>query len=161
MEEATIGQQLMQQVVPSLITAAGLALGILVVWLKSQTGKKIRENISEGLAQKALLAANGVVMDLVAAAAQTTVRTLKVALVDGKIDEEEYRRGLQEIKTTIITHVWAQTGGKLLGSGAVSSEPHGLSVIASKVEAAVPLAKAAQAAAVIGGGTKPADPPKG
>jgi hypothetical protein len=155
MEEVTIGQQLMEQVVPQLITAAGLALGMLLVWLKSKTAKKIRENIGEGLAQKALLAANGVIMDLVGAAAQTTVRELKVSLADGKITEAEYRDGLRRIKEEIVTKAWGQTGGKLLGSGAVSSEIHGLSVLASKVEAAVPLAKAAQAAA------KTADPPQG
>jgi hypothetical protein len=160
MEEATIGQMLMEQVVPPLITIVGAALGILVVWLKSKTGKAIRANIGEGLAQKALLMANGVIMDLVGEASQTTVRELKLALTDGKIDEAEYRNGLRKIKEAIVTKAWGQTGGRLLGSGAVSSDVHGLAVLASKVEAAVPLAKAAQAAATNGKAT-PANPPQG
>jgi hypothetical protein len=158
MDETTLGQQLMQTVVPALITVIGVAVPLLVAWLKGKTGRLIRANIQEGLAQKALLAANGVIMDLVGEASQTAVREAKAALADGKISDQEYRDALARIKQDIITKAWSQTGGKLLGSGAVSSEVHGLTTLAAKVEAAVPLAKAAQAAAA---GAKPADPPQG
>jgi hypothetical protein len=158
MEETSIVKMLMEQVVPQLVTALGLGIGILIVWLKSKTAKAIRGNVQEGLAQKALLAANGLIMDLVGEASQTTVKELKKALGDGKITEEEYRSALKKIKDDILNKVWSQTGGQLLNSGAVTSELAGRAHVGAKIESAVPLTKAAQAAA---GGTKPKDPPIG
>ncbi len=165
MEELTIGQLLMQQVVPSLVTAAGLGLGLLIVWLKSKTAKALRDNVKSEMIQKALLWANGVVMDLVSEASQTTVREIKRKLADGKIDKTEYREMLVKIKADLLAKLSSLTMGRLLDSGAVSDVIKGTKLLTSKIEAAVPLAKATQAAAsqIWRSGareTKPADPPR-
>jgi hypothetical protein len=161
MDEATIGQQLMTQVVPQLVTAGGLALPLLIWWRKSKTAKTIRANTDEGLKQKILLKVSGLVLDLAGEAGQTVTRELKKALVDGRVSEDEYKAGMAKVKKDLITRAWAETGGELLGSGAVLNEAKGLEMLSAKVEAAVPIVKAAQAAAASGGGTKRPDPPQG
>ena len=146
-EGLSIAPMLMEQVVPQLISVIGVALGILVVWLKSKTGKAIRSNIkSEGI-QKTLLWVNGIVMDLVAAASQTTVRELKAKLIDGKITKDEYVAAMNAVKTEVLDKLVAMTMGRLLGDAVVDSVPAAMGLLNAKVEAAVPLAKATQVAA--------------
>lgn len=154
MEEQTIGELLLQQVVPPLVTAAGLALGILIVWLRSKTAQAIRANIKSESVQKALLWANGLVGDLVGEASQTIVRELKQKLADGKITKAEYREALSNIKDDLLAHLSHLTLGRLIDSGAVANSDDGRALLASKIEAAVPLAKATQVAAG-NGGVKP------
>jgi hypothetical protein len=156
-EETSVGQMLMEQVVPQLVTLLGAALGILLVWVKSKTAKAVRDNVKNEAIQKAMLWANGLVMDMVGCASQTTVRELKVALADGKIDRAEYDASMAKIKRELLDKLSLLTVGRLMGTGAVLSETAAREMLSEKIEAAVPLAKAAQAAA----GGKPVNPPQG
>jgi hypothetical protein len=149
----------MEHVVPQLITLAGAALGILLVWIKSKTAAAIRDNVKATAIQQALMWVNGLVMDLVGAASQTTVRRLKLDLADGKITKPEYAASMVEIKRELLAKLSTLTVGRLLGTGAAVTETAAMALLSDKIEAAVPLAKAAQAAA--NGKAKPANPPKG
>jgi uncharacterized membrane protein len=149
------GQILLEQVVPQLMTLLGLVITAAVVWLKSRTARMIRENVRADGIQKVLLWVNGLVLDAVQEASQTTVKGLKKRLADGDLTREEYESLLSEIKVQMLSRLQAETVGRLLSNGAVLSDVAARQLLSQKVEAAVPLAKAAQVAAKNGGAVNP------
>ena len=149
--EINVGQMLMQQVVPQLIVAVGIALPLLIVWLRSKTAKMIRDNVKNEALQKALLWANGLVMDMVGAAQQTSVKKLKRDLADGTVTKEEYTKSMAEIKREMLTKLSDLTVGRLLSTGAAATTAKVVTMLSEKIEAAIPLAKGAQAIAKNGG----------
>lgn len=155
--EADLGQMFMENVVPQLIVAATAALGLFIAWAKSKTGQAIRNNVKNQAVQSALVWVNALVFDIVAHASQTTVKELKRALEDGKITEAEYKAGLAKIKAEVLAKLSAMTVGRLLGDGVVKTASEARELLEHKIEASVPITKAAQLAAR-NGGTAPANP---
>lgn len=159
MEELTIGQMFVRDILPDLIKVVGGGLAILLIWLKSKTGKTIRANIkSEGI-QKAVTWATGIIMDLVGEAAQTLVRGIKQKLADGKITKAECKELLSEVFNGVFNKAKELTMGRLLSSGAAETVSRVDEIITSKIEASVPPVKAIMGAAN-SSRPQPTDPPR-
>jgi hypothetical protein len=140
---------LVQEYLPPLLIAIITLLTTAAAWLKSSTGKAIRQRVKNETAASALTWLTGVVFDYVGHAAQVTVAGLKADLADGKVSKEEYENRLKELKDTMVKDLLDAALGRLQSSGAVPDGARGLDIakgiIDRKIETVLPAVKAARA----------------
>ena len=141
----TLGDQLMQKVVPVLIEALAAAILILLAVWKLKAPQLIAAATDNQYRQAALGYASSLVRALVHRAQATIVDDLKQALADGKITREEYEATLTKLKADILDEVFVQTVGRFKGAGVLEGEVR--RIIDAKIEAEVPTAKTAVAMA--------------
>lgn len=140
---------IVQEYLPSLLIAIITLITTAAAWLKSSTGKAIRQRVKNETAASALTWLTGVVFDYVGHAAQVTVAGLKADLADGKVSKEEYENRLKELKDTMVKDLLDAALGRLQSSGAVPDGARGLDIakgiIDRKIETVLPAVKAARA----------------
>ena len=112
-------------------------IGLFIAWSRSNLKKNIDANVANKAANGALEFAVNIVLDLVAAANQTSAEQLKKSLADGKITKEEYAEGLAAIKKAVMDKALALTVGRLIGSGVVSNVVEATGLLDGQVEAAI------------------------
>lgn len=116
--------------------------GALVVLWRTRVVQWVKEKIKSETLRTMTFWVNGLVIDVVTAASQTTVRELKKALADGKVSDEEYREGLAKVKAAVVEELLEHVAGPLKEHLGISFG-EAKKKIDRKVEAVVPIAKKA------------------
>lgn len=131
-------------------------IGSVWAFLRTKVGKAIKGWLGEGWANTAFQATANLALELVLAAAQTTIKELEKSLADGDISKEELTAGKKKVGEAVLEKLREKTLGKLLSSGAASSTADAMDLTANMLESAVKKAKIGGAVAPMA--EKPVNP---
>lgn len=131
---------MLEQLTPVLVEIITAIVGIGIVYLRSGLPKLIESKTKEGLARRALMVADSVVLDLVTKSQQTVVSELRKAVSEGDITPEAMRKRLFDVKADVLREARSILVDKL-ATGLNIEPTHAEAILDAKVEAAVPIAK--------------------
>jgi hypothetical protein len=140
-------QQIWDQIGPQVIELGVIALGAAIIYAKSGLRAWVTGHTEAGKKQSALLLLNDVAFTLVLEA-MPEVEQIKKMLADGKATRAEADELLAGIKKRVVAKALSLLKSHLVdGLGILADAASDL--VAAKVEAAVPGAKAALAGAAV------------